>query len=482
MPVYAAYTRVSRVGDRADTLISPQDQLARIQAWAASAGHEIIPLPAELDQSGGRDDRPILLDAIRMVEAGEADGIAVAQLDRLSRSTPGALDLIARVERAGGQVRSVAENLDTATAEGEMVRTTLLAVATMERRRKADEFDRAKAQAIAKGIHVSGRVPAGYVRGPDRRLIADPAAAGVIGGLFDARAAGASWAQVAALASAGLGRQVTASGAARIIANPAYLGEARQGRHRNPSAHEPLVTREQWEAANRPQPRPPRGTLGPALLAGLVRCAGCGYVMAPDTGRSGRTYACRARHAGGTCQSPASISARKLDPHVQAVALVVIAQAGAQAADLTAALRDAQAALGQAERELAAYRDLRGQITELGAGVFLDGLAARVAAVDACRRDLAGTMARQPVPGAERIGDAWPGLTVQERRHVLRGALAAVFVRRGRGTAAERAVVIAAGHLPPGLPTRAGGVVGPVDADGLPGQVRAAGAQDVDER
>ena len=82
MATFAAYTRVSQVGDRGDRLLSPELQLSEIQRWADAYGHELVVLDAELNESGGREDRTIFQAAIKSVEAGEVDGIVVAALDR----------------------------------------------------------------------------------------------------------------------------------------------------------------------------------------------------------------------------------------------------------------------------------------------------------------------------------------------------------------------------------------------------------------
>src|SRR5687768_9345752 len=121
MTTFAAYTRVSQVGDRGDRLLSPELQLAEIKRWADAYGHELVALEPELNGSGGREDRRIFQEAIKAVERGEVDGIAVAALDRFSRSTMGALREIKRIEATGGQLVSVRENIDPTTPTGAKV-------------------------------------------------------------------------------------------------------------------------------------------------------------------------------------------------------------------------------------------------------------------------------------------------------------------------------------------------------------------------
>ena len=58
-----------------------------------------------------------------------------------------------------------------------------------------------------------------------------------------------------------------------MIRNPVYLGEASSGKHVNPDAHEPLVTRAEWEAARRTaaQSRAPGKATGCFVRTGPLR-------------------------------------------------------------------------------------------------------------------------------------------------------------------------------------------------------------------
>jgi hypothetical protein len=101
--LWAGYTRVSRVGDRGDRLISPELQAARIRAFAVIRDLEVKILEPELDVSGGSKalERPILSQALEGIEEGRYAGIIVAQLDRLSRmDITEALHTIRKIEAA----------------------------------------------------------------------------------------------------------------------------------------------------------------------------------------------------------------------------------------------------------------------------------------------------------------------------------------------------------------------------------------------
>jgi len=67
------------------------------------------------------------------VQSGEADGIVVVKLDRLSRSTTDILNLIAKAGRDSWRLISVSEQLDTASAAERFMITVLAGMSEMER-------------------------------------------------------------------------------------------------------------------------------------------------------------------------------------------------------------------------------------------------------------------------------------------------------------------------------------------------------------
>src|SRR5262249_37889339 len=144
-------------------------------------------LEPELDVSGGKVERPILDAAIKQVERGEAKGIIVAQLDRLSRlSLADVHKVIERIEAANGRVIAVAENFDASTPEGEWTRDVFLGMGRMQLRRYSAQFAAAKAKAVKEGIWPTRMPPRGYKvkhrkHGGDGRLQVDqPEAAKVV--------------------------------------------------------------------------------------------------------------------------------------------------------------------------------------------------------------------------------------------------------------------------------------------------------------
>lgn len=102
--------------------------------------------------SGGRDDRPELAALLDYARAG--DVLAVWRLDRLGRSLPHLLTVVADLDARGVELRSLTESIDTTTAGGRLVFHVFGAVAQFERALAAERSAAGVAAARA-----AGRVP-----------------------------------------------------------------------------------------------------------------------------------------------------------------------------------------------------------------------------------------------------------------------------------------------------------------------------------
>jgi DNA invertase Pin-like site-specific DNA recombinase len=168
-----AYIRVSQVRGRSGpSFISPAQQRDRILAWMKAFDYEVGEVFEELDQSGARKDRPMLMAAVERVEGGHSDGIVVAKLDRFGRSLVDGLQLIDRIQEAGGTFASVQDGFDLRTDTGRLVLRIMLSMAEYELERVRSNWHEAKARAVMRGVHPSARAPFGYRRegrgGPQR--------------------------------------------------------------------------------------------------------------------------------------------------------------------------------------------------------------------------------------------------------------------------------------------------------------------------
>jgi len=452
------YVRVSRVAGReGERFISPDVQRERIEKQAAAGGHTLVDWFEDLDQPGSKRDRPGFQAALEAVEAGAADGVIVARLDRFARSLSDAVQAIQRLNDAGGQLVSVEDGFDSSTHMGRFAVHMLLALAELELGRIRENWSAAAASAIRRGVHICRVPPAGYLRGEDGRLEVDPVAGPVIRELFQRRGAGASWDKLCRFLDERLqrpdGGHWARSTVSSLVGRRAYLGEARQGDLVNVDAHPPLVTRGEFESAQlaTADGRRGRGPDGGALLAGIVRCAGCGHALTRVAGgrRGYRNYKCRKRNSDGVCAAPAGISVARADAHVESEFFAWLEREplrlGSKSAD--AALEEAVAAAEAAEAELVAYRD-GSLISVIGRDAYVAGLSERQQRVDDARRRLGEANASAPLSVEHRdLRAVWPNLEVRERRHLLASVIEKIAVTAtpgaGRGgLVADRLAII----------------------------------------
>ena len=352
-----------------------------------------------------------------------------------------------------------------------MQREIILALANMQLRRYSAQFESAKRQAVERGLWPTNTAPRGYKvkhrkHSGDGRLKMDKREAAKVVKAFEARAGGDAWSKVAEILGSGY------TGARKTIANRAYLGETNLKIDGEPavnkSAHEPIVSRDLWEASQIAHPRPARGVHGPALLAGLVRCASCQRTMTPNLSHGQRNYRCRGYHAGAKCEAPAVVSQRLIDPYVEEAVLSKL-HAYVRVEPRTDELAEAEAALNTAEAELSAFQEAT-SASQVGAEHFASGLKQRVADVDAAREAL-GRIRRQSPPRAHADAlDVWEELSVEDRRAVLSGVLGVVWVRKGRAPLEDRVRLVALGDEPSDLsrPGSSPGIASPLVWDSLP--------------
>ena len=258
----------------------------------------------------------------------------VAKLDRFSRAgVADALKLIESIIEAGGEVASVEEGIDPTTPTGEFTMTVFLALARMQRRQIGAAWKDAQRRAVERGVHVASKSPTGYDAWPHdsgsrSRSPRHPKAAPHIVEVFRMKAAGASWRDLALylrehnVESPYGTTHWQPRALSHLIANRAYLGEARSGEYVKPDAHEPIVDEPLWQAAQEAKGERPNNSMGGALLAGRSPLQGCGYVLKADTHERTATatklrlYRCRTELSWGRCPAPASTLGRVVEPYV----------------------------------------------------------------------------------------------------------------------------------------------------------------------
>ncbi len=445
------YIRVSQVaGRRGDGFISPSVQREQIEAWTSSNGALLGEVFEELDESGGRADRPLLMEAIERVESGESEGVIVAKLDRFGRSLLDGLGAIARIEEAGGTFVSVQDGFDLSTSTGKLVLRIMFSIGEWELERVRINWDIARGRAVARGLYIFRTAPVGYRRGKDRRLRIDPKAAAVVKGVFEQRLRGQTLERITEFLnnselSTETGVPFSVSHVQYMIKTRAYRGEVHCGGHRKLSAHEPIVDAATWDACQSPS-RPPRRRVE-ALLKERVRCANCGRLMRPVRRANGnQCYSCPG--VRGKCTAPAHIRTDLIDPLVEDMMLGMWQRARSSEHNLEA--EGCEEALASAEANLAVYRDNSKLQRRLGENGFEAGVASRQRTVE--HKLLEVSEARRAVRRARfdvsNLEARWPGLSWDERRSALGEFIDCIIVARGKNSITERVWVFERGRGP----------------------------------
>lgn len=155
------YVRVSTEGQASEG-VSLDAQRARIEAWAAANGMQLAAVHVDAGISGAKAaNRPelqaALAEACRMKAA-----LVVYSLSRMARSTTDAIGIAARLERAGADLVSLSEQIDTTSAAGKMVFRMLAVLAEFERDLISERTTSAMAHLRRSGARISGKVPYGY--------------------------------------------------------------------------------------------------------------------------------------------------------------------------------------------------------------------------------------------------------------------------------------------------------------------------------
>lgn len=438
------YVRVSRVGGR-EHLISPDDQERRARQLAKERGLRVGKVLTDLDESGGKWDRPGLQEALSRVQTGKSGGLIVAWLDRLSRDSEHAHRLIRELHDAGGVVYAPDAPSDWTSPEGELQAGIVFAFAQYVRSRARTGFERAKERAIMEGIPVATRSPVGYRKRPDRRLEPDPVTAPVIREMFERRAAAAGPSALADfLENRGVntsqgGRGWSKAAVASVIASRVYLGELSYGKDRryvNPNAHKAIVDLATWTAAQHPNgrrtPQAPRGA-GDYSLTGILRCAGCGHSMqATRTSHGHRIYRCVRRHAGGICPSPARVRAEIVENLAEQAFWSVTSDLAATPREADSDLSDLDAALERAERRYAqaVTPEVQDAAGDNWPKMIRARRAERDAAAEALGKARTESRAEAPIPDPETLRGVWDSLSPADKRELMAARLDVLALRR----------------------------------------------------
>src|SRR5215218_2211559 len=462
------YARVNRRNARQGlSYLSPVQQEEQTANYVHTRGGVIVDHLFEEDRSGGTLERENLELALATIEAGEADTLVVAKLDRMARTIYGAHSVIARLDAVGARFVSVADSFDLGTPTGRLMFNILASFAEFELDRLRSGWGDVHERNVAMGI--ATRYPWGYKRGLDLQRRPDdtegrglvPTADGrrYIPELFRRRVAGETYGDLARwLNDSGArtrdGNAWSAAGVRHLLANRRFIGEVSYGELVNRHAHEPLIDEPTFLAAQ----RQPAATVrnGNGFLTGRARCHTCRRALEHHTATPSRPWDVY-RHPRSSCAQTVQVKASDLDAYVRGWARNELAAAHVQ--------REGQRVNPAGVDELEQLRRVRDEVAASTDALVRLGVAAhsaqvselddRIGAIETELGDAARTPdAVMPTPAS------FDDLDAAAQRRVIGAMVGAVFVRGlpGRGhklPVEQRATVVPAGSIATGdLPVR----------------------------
>lgn len=316
------YTRVS-TEEQATSGYSLGAQETQITAKCTAHAWTLSRVYSDAGKSGksvaGRGELKALLhDA----QQGLFTRVVFTKLDRLSRSLRDLLDICDQLDRAGVEIVSISESIDTGTPAGRMMRNVMGSLAEFEREVIVGRIKDGLAQAAREGTP-TGPIPLGYVRDEDG-LVKPDQHAPMVAELFDRYASGAwslrqlsSWATSTGLRST-KGNVLDRMGLRKILTNRFYVGElvfhARSAsREVFAGKHEAIVDVDVFEYVQKQLQRRrkdnSKSTWGrdPYPVSGIAICAHCGAGLSGcQSGKRLRYLRCStaARRGKSACRQP----------------------------------------------------------------------------------------------------------------------------------------------------------------------------------
>jgi len=191
-----AYLRVS-TDRQADHGLGLEVQEASCRAWASANGHRITTVYRDEGVSGanGIEDRDALPEVIADLEAGRADGVVIAALDRLARALHVQEAILTRVWASDAAVYVAGEGEvardDPDDPMRTFVRQIMGAVAELDRRMIVKRLRAGRAAKAEQGGYAYGSPPLGF-QAVDGELVSDPDEAPTLARIGELHDAGAS--------------------------------------------------------------------------------------------------------------------------------------------------------------------------------------------------------------------------------------------------------------------------------------------------
>ena len=402
-----AYARYSSAGQRD---VSIEQQLADIRSFAKREGFTIVHEYADHAKSGFRhvDARTAFQSMMNAADSGTFDTVICWKVDRFGRNREESALFKGRLRRFGVKVLYAMEPIPEGSA-GVLLEGMLEATAEWYSRQLSENVLRGMSdnarRCLYNGTHIIG-----YTSGPDGRYMIKEDEAAIVRSVFQMYLSGFSAARIAQdLNSRGLrtwrGNPFRAQGIMKILTNERYTGVYIWGSVRTPGGMPAIVSRSDFEEAQRMKNKSSRHVeqgVTDYLLTGKAFCGCCGGSMVGDSGTSKTGsrhfyYSCLRRKRDKSCTKKSVQKDCLEDAVISFVLDHVLSDAEiGSIADAVMALQAEQvktSPLASMEAELA---DLNRQIDNINnaiaAGIWNSSTSAKLKELEDAADDLRGSV------------------------------------------------------------------------------------------
>ncbi len=228
------YPRVS-TEDQSRFGHSLDEQEERLQKLCEFKGYKIYKVYREEGVSAKNTNRPKFQEMIEDMKNGKINKIIVYKLDRLTRSIRDLETICTMLEDYNCSLESVAEEINTETANGKFFIRMLTILAQLEIERTSERTKFGLIGAAKKG-HLSGKPPLGFTKEKDsKELIIDEVKADVVRRIFKLYLDGSSVCSICKLFNEEevLNRKWATTTVDKILSNQLYIGNMEFGKRTN---------------------------------------------------------------------------------------------------------------------------------------------------------------------------------------------------------------------------------------------------------
>ena len=226
------YPRVS-TEDQSKFGHSLDEQEDKLKKLCEFKDYEIYKVYREEGVSAKDTNRPKFQEMIEDMKLGKINKIIVYKLDRLTRSIKDLEMICTLLEEYNCSLESVAEEINTDTANGKFFIRMLTILAQLEIERTSERTKFGLVGAAKKG-HLSGRTPLGFAK-HEKQLVVDDITADVIRRIFRLYLDGLSVCSICKLFNQEevLNRKWVTTTVDKILSNQLYIGNMEYGKNSN---------------------------------------------------------------------------------------------------------------------------------------------------------------------------------------------------------------------------------------------------------